>query len=217
MNPIPDIPTATPLGPDTPAVAPQSLEVLLTQAGHGDRTAFADMYDATASRAFGVALRVARDRTDAEDVTQEAYLDIWRKGDAFDPNRGSALAWIMTVVHRKAVDRVRATQSRANRELVYSRDDLEAARTTPSDPTGDLVSATSEGLRVRLALTRITQVQRASIELAYFQGHTYSEVARITDVPLGTAKSRIRDGLIGLRDLLGAPENGAAPLTPAST
>ena len=115
MNPTPDVPAATPLGPGTPAVAPQPLEVLLSQAGHGDRVAFAHMYDATASRAFGVALRVARDRAHAEDVTQEAYLDIWRTGDAFDPDRGSALAWIMTVVHRKAVDRVRATQSRANR------------------------------------------------------------------------------------------------------
>ncbi len=190
------------------------LESLLTQAGDGDREAFAGVYDATASRAFGVALRVARDRAHAEDVTQEAYLDIWLKGAKFDPLRGSALAWILTVVHRRAIDRVRSSQSRSTREAVYTRDDRASEAFLPHDPTGDLALATSEGQRVRLALTRITTVQRESIELAYFGGHTSREVAQLTGVPLGTAKSRIRDGLIGLRDLLGAPDNGAATMTP---
>ncbi len=197
----------------TPMSAP-ALESLLTLAGTGDREAFAGVYDATASQAFGVALRVARDRAHAEDVTQEAYLDIWLKGAKFDPLRGSALGWILTVVHRRAIDRVRSTQSRSTREGVYTRHDQASVALLPHDPTGDLAVATSEGERVRLALTLITKIQRESIELAYFGGHTCGEVAQLTGVPLGTAKSRIRDGLIGLRDLLGAPDNGAAALKP---
>ncbi len=210
---IADAPPSPQPSPSVPSAAP-ALESLLTQAGTGDRDAFSGVYDATASRAFGVALRVARDRAHAEDVTQEAYLDIWLTGAKFDPLRGSALAWILTVVHRRAIDRVRSTQSRSNREAVYTRDDRASEALVAHDPTGDLAVATAEGERVRIALTRITKIQRESIELAYFGGHTCGEVAQLTGVPLGTAKSRIRDGLIGLRDLLGAPDNGAAALTP---
>jgi RNA polymerase sigma-70 factor (ECF subfamily) len=171
----------------------------------GDRAAFAEVYDATASGAFGLALRVVRDRSHAEDVIQEAYLHIWRKGANFDPQRGTAMGWIFMVVHGKAVDRVRSAQSRSNRDEVYFRESRYAEQTSPQDPTGDLVLATSEGRRVRFALSQLTAVQRQSVELAYFGGYTCTEIARMTGVPLGTAKSRMRDGLLKLRDLMGAP------------
>ena len=177
----------------------------MTRVGAGDLDAFAQLYDATASRAFGLALRVIRDRSHAEDVVQEAYLHIWRKGARYDPERGAALGWIFMVVHGKAVDRVRSVQSGSNRDEVYTREGRHAEQTASQDPTGDLVEATSEGRRVRFALSQLTAVQRESVELAYLGGYTCTEVARMTGVPLGTAKSRMREGLLKLRDLMGAP------------
>ena len=177
----------------------------MTRVRTGDRDAFAEVYDATASGAFGLALRVVRDRFYAEDVVQEAYLDIWRKGATFDPQRGTAMGWIFMVVHSKAVDRVRSTQSRSNRDERYFRESRNAAQTSPQDPTGDIVLATSEGRRARFALSQLTEIQRQSVELAYLGGYTCTEIARMTGVPLGTAKSRMRDGLLKLRDLMDAP------------
>ena len=176
----------------------------MTRVGAGDHDAFAEVYDATAPGAFGLALRVVRDRSHAEDVIQEAYLHIWRMGANFDPKRGTATGWIFMVVHGKAIDRVRSTQSRSNRDEIYFRESRYAEQTAPQDPTGDLVAATSEGQRVRFALSQLTAVQRESVELAYLGGYTCTEIARMTGVPLGTAKSRMRDGLLKLRDLMGA-------------
>ena len=192
------------------APAPSALEALMVQVGTGDREALALVYDATASRAFGLAFRVVRDRSHAEDVTQEAYLDIWRKGANFDPERGTALGWIFMVVHGKAVNFVRSAQSRSKRDEVYFREARHAQRTASEDPTGDYVLATSESRRVRLALAQLTAIQRESVELAYFGGYTCTEIALMTEVPQGTAKSRMRDGLITLRDLMGAPDKSTA-------
>ncbi|HWO52164.1 MAG TPA: ECF RNA polymerase sigma factor SigK [Ornithinibacter sp.] len=172
---------------------------LLRRSALGDETAFAALYDATSRRLFGLVLRVVRDHAMSEEVTQEAYLDVWRHCTRFDPERGSAISWLMTIAHRTAVDRVRAS------EASRRRDDAHAAthRDVEFDTTAERGQASLEAQRVRRALTTLTDAQRSAVELAYLGGYTHAEVARLLDLPLGTAKTRIRDGLIRLRDTLG--------------
>ncbi|CAN5399994.1 ECF RNA polymerase sigma factor SigK [soil metagenome] len=159
------------------------------------------MYDATSARAFGLALRVLRDHAQAEEAVQEAYLQVWRQSARFDPSRGSAVSWILMIVHGTAVSQVRSSQSRINREEVYERqsDPLRVGR---ADPTGAAADAAMDADRVREALSQLTELQRSAIELAYFEGHTHTEVAERIGIPLGTAKTRIRDGLLRLRDVM---------------
>lgn len=189
---------ASPAEASDGAAAPD-LAVLLKQAARGDRAAFAEVYDATAARVHGLVLRVVRDRAQAEEVTQEVFLDVWRQASRFDAGRGSALAWLMTIAHRKAVDRVRSADSAARRDQTYH----QAHQTPDHDVTAEAAQAAWEARRVRAAVRQLTDVQREAIELAYFGGYTHTEVAALLDLPLGTAKTRIRDGLIRLRDTIG--------------
>ncbi len=172
---------------------------LLGQAALGDQVAFAEFYDATSARAYGLALRVVRNPAHAEEVTQEAYLDAWRSSARYDAQRGSAAGWLLTIVHRKAVDRVRSVEAATARDETWNRE------TTPidHDQTAEAAHASLDATRVRNAVATLTDVQRQAVELTYFGGYTHTEVARLLDVPLGTAKTRIRDGLIRLRDLMG--------------
>jgi RNA polymerase sigma-70 factor (ECF subfamily) len=172
---------------------------LLKASARGDQAAFAQLYDATSARAFGLAVRVVRDPAQAEEVAQEAFLDIWRTASRFDPDRGSPLAWMLTIVHRKAVDRVRSAEASTRRDTSYQ----EQVPTVTHDVTAEAAHASLEAQRVRKALTSLTEVQREAIELAYFGGYTHTEVASMLDLPVGTAKTRIRDGLIRLRDTMG--------------
>ena len=174
---------------------------LLRRSARGDEEAFAALYDATSRRLFGLVLRIVRDHAMSEEVTQEVYLDVWRHCARFDPERGSALSWLMTIAHRTAVDRVRAS------EASRRRDDAHAATSqeVEFDTTAETAQASLEAQRVRRALTTLTDAQRSAVELAYLGGYTHTEVARLLDLPLGTAKTRIRDGLIRLRDTLGVP------------
>jgi RNA polymerase sigma-70 factor (ECF subfamily) len=172
---------------------------LLRAAGRGDQAAFAQLYDATSARVFGVAVRVVRDPAQAEEVAQEAFLEIWRTSGRFDPDRGSPLAWMLTIVHRKAVDRVRSAEASTRRDRSYQQQNQAVAH----DATAEAVHASLEAKRVRTALTSLTDVQREALELAYFGGYTHTEVASMLDLPVGTAKTRIRDGLIRLRDTMG--------------
>ncbi len=172
---------------------------LLKQAGRGDHEAFARLYDATSSRMFGLALRVVRDPAQAEEVAQEAFLDIWRGSARFDSGRGSAISWMLTIVHRKAVDRVRSAEASTRRDTSYH----DQNQAVDHDATADAAHASMEAGRVRQALGNLTSVQREAIELAYFGGYTHTEVAGLLDLPVGTAKTRIRDGLIRLRDTMG--------------
>ena len=167
--------------------------------GRGDEAAFARLYDATAARAFGLAVRVVRDPAQAEEVTQEAFLDIWRTSGRFDPERGSAVSWILTLVHRKAVDRVRSAEASTRRDTTYHQSNVAVEH----DSTAEAAQASMEARRVRQALGSLTEVQREALELAYFKGYTHTEVATMLDLPVGTAKTRIRDGLIRLRDTMG--------------
>ena len=175
------------------------LAALLRSSARGDERAFAELYDATSARVYGLVLRVLRNPSQAEEVAQEAFLDVWRTASRFDPARGSAISWLMTIAHRKAVDRVRSAQASTERDTTYTSRQGER----PFDTTAEQVEQGLNAQRVRRAMASLTETQRGAVELAYFGGYTHTEVAGLLDVPLGTAKTRIRDGLIRLRDTLG--------------
>ena len=177
----------------------EELARLLGACSLGDEAAFAKLYDATAARLFGLVLRTVRDSAQAEEVTQDAYLDIWRNSARFDADRGSAMSWLMTIGHRKAVDRVRSAEATRHRDTAYQARE----QAVPFDQTAEEAHRNLDGQRVRRALDTLTETQRSALELAYFGGYTHREVAAMLDLPLGTAKTRIRDGLIRLRDTLG--------------
>ena len=181
----------------TAAVGPD-LGALLTRAARGDEAAFAELYDATATRIYGLVVRVVRDRAQSEEVTQDAYLDIWRHCTRYEASRGSALSWMLTIAHRKAVDRIRSVEASKAREVTYETTTAEREH----DSTLEQVEVRLDQQRVRRALASLTDTQRGAVELAYLGGHTHTEVAALLDIPLGTAKTRIRDGLIRLRDTL---------------
>jgi len=157
------------------------------------------MYDATAARVHGLVLRVIRDPAQAEEVTQETFLEAWRTASRFDPDRGSALSWLLTLAHRRAVDRVRSAEAASRRDATYH----DQNRPVAHDSTAEAAATKIEAQRVRQAMGTLTDVQREALELAYFGGYTHTEVATMLDLPVGTAKTRIRDGLIRLRDSLG--------------
>ena len=178
---------------------------LIQRVGRGDQAAFGDLYDLAAPLVHGVVLKIVRDPSQAEEVVQEVFVELWRIAPRFDPARGTVTSWVATIAHRRAVDRVRSEQA--------SRDRVERESTRverPHDEVADSVvgydQTQFDRRRVRRALERLTAMQREAVELAYFGGHTYREVAVLLDVPEGTIKTRIRDGMIRLRDELGAPE-----------
>lgn len=171
----------------------------LRAASRGDQQAFARVYDATSSKMYGLVLRVLRNPAMAEEVTQECYLEVWRQAARYDADRGSALAWMLTIGHRRAVDRIRAVEASDRRDVHYE----QSTRAVEHDSTAEAAESRMEARRVRAALQDLTEAQREAIELAYFGGYTHTEVAAMLDLPLGTAKTRIRDGLIRLRDTMG--------------
>jgi len=172
---------------------------LLERVAAGDRDAFGALYDEVAAMVYGIALRVVRDPSRAEDVAQEALVDVWRKAQEFDSTLGSAKAWIATIVHRRAVDVVRSEQAARDRAFKVGVRERQA----PHDAVAEEVEDREEGARVRSALDRLTDLQRQVIELAYYEGHTYKQVAADLGAPIGTIKTRIRDGLKRLADILG--------------
>lgn len=163
----------------------------------GDRDAFADLYDAVSSRVYGLTLRVLRDSAIAEEVAQEALIEVWRSAARFDLSRGSAAGWILTIAHRRAVDRVRAERAATDRER------RTATASVPFDDVLEEVTARLEHQAVRRCLRALTHLQREAILLAYYGGLTYREVADRLGTALPTVKTRMRDGLIRLRDCLG--------------
>lgn len=171
----------------------------LLRCAAGDQHAVATLYDLTSSKVYGLALRVLKNAAHAEEITQEIYIEAWQNSADFRPGRGSGLAWLLTIAHRRSVDRVRSAQAASRRDTAYG---LETLSTTPVDPADQaIVTLTAD--RVRDAMGRLTELQRQALELAYFEGRTHSEVAAELDVPLGTVKTRIRDALTRLRSVLG--------------
>jgi RNA polymerase sigma-70 factor, ECF subfamily len=180
---------AGPAGPD--------LEQLLTLVARGDQQAFEAVYDRLARPAYGVILRVLRDPAQSEEVTQEVLLEVWRRASRFDPAAGSAATWVLTIAHRRAIDRVRASVASAEREQKT----FEVP--APRDEVAEEVEAAMDRERVRRCLGSLTDVQRESITLAYYGGYTYRQVAALLGVTLAAIKTRVRDGLIRMRDCLG--------------
>ncbi|GAA0465904.1 sigma-70 family RNA polymerase sigma factor [Streptomyces olivaceiscleroticus] len=184
-------PGSRPAGPDA--------EALLTAVALGDQEAFGQLYDLVSGPVLGLVTRVLRDPGQSEEVAQEVLVEVWRSAARFRPDKGSAMTWVLTMAHRRAVDRVRASQARAERESKAAL--LE--RTPAYDEVSEQVEARLEGQRVRRCLGALTERQRESVTLAYYRGLTYREVAQLLALPLGTVKTRLRDGLIRLRDCLG--------------
>ena len=182
------------------AVTPADPDVLLTQVGRGDRSAFEALYPLIAPMVLGVITRVVRDPAQSEEVAQEALVDVWRTAARFDPDRGSARAFVAVIAHRRAVDRVRSEEATRRRDTNDAVLDLN--RPDAAD-AGDEVIESFERRQVRSALDGLTDMQREAIVLAYYDGRTQTEVASLLGVPLGTVKTRIRDGLIRLRDTMG--------------
>jgi RNA polymerase sigma-70 factor (ECF subfamily) len=154
-----------------------------------DPSALSDLYDQFGSYVFGLAARVIGDRHAAEDVTQEVFLSLWERPDAFEPTRGRLRTFLGTLAHRRAVDVVRREEARRRRAA------REAATTTPIPDVGELAMAIVAAEQVRAEVSRLPSEQRAAIELAYFGGRTYRQVAEELGIPEGTAKSRMRLGL----------------------
>lgn len=174
------------------------LAVLLSRASRGDEDAFATLYDQTAARVYGMVLRVVRDPSQADEVTQEVYVEVWRLSARYDPERASVLGWMSMLAHRRAVDRVRSAETDRQRIDRYAGHVPDAA----GDQVWEAVSDRMEAHRVRDGLASLTRLQQESLLLAYYGGYTQSQVAALLKVPLGTVKTRIRDGLIGLRNAL---------------
>ncbi len=182
------------------AVSRPSSELLLARVARGDRHAYAALYDRVGGQVYGSIRRVLRDPSQSEEVSQEVLLEVWRNASRFDASRGSANAWILTMAHRRAVDRVRSEQASRNRD---DRAGVRESATAPFDTVAEEVEVRLEHEQVRSALDDLTTLQREAVELAYYGGYTYREVAELLGAPLGTVKTRLRDGLIRLRDTLG--------------
>lgn len=163
----------------------------------GDEAAFAALYDQVADRVYGLALRLVRDPAQAEEVAQEAMLEVWRNAASFEPGRGSAAGWVLTIAHRRAVDRVRAEQASTDRVRRAATSDI------PYDDVTDTVTTRLEQQQIRRCLGHLTDLQRETVTLAYFNGYSYREVAELLHTALPTIKSRMRDALVRLRDCMG--------------
>jgi RNA polymerase sigma-70 factor (ECF subfamily) len=177
----------------------ERLGELVQQAARGHEDAFAELYDLTSTRIYGVVLRVLRSPDHAAEVTQEVYVEIWRQSARYAADKGSVIGWMTTMAHRRAVDRVRSVSSDVARDEKYA---LKSAD-REVDVVWDGVEQKLDVERVRKGLASLTAIQREALSLAYFGGYTQSQVAALLKLPLGTVKTRIRDGLIGLRDALG--------------
>lgn len=170
-------------------------DAALIGAAAGDQRAFADLYDLLAGRVFGLIMRILVDRSLSEEVLQEVFLEAWQQAASFDADRGHARSWLLTIAHRRAVDRVRAVHASRRRDLVAGVKELVA----PPQPVDEEVQLLVEGSQAVRELAVLPEPQRQAIVLAYFGGYTHAEIAALIGAPLGTVKSRIRDGLSKLK------------------
>ena len=175
---------------------------LMAAIARGDEAAFGELYDRMSRMVYGVVRKVVRDPSQSEEVAQEVFVEVWRTATRFEAVRGSVKTWVLTMAHRRAIDRVRSEQaSRDRTERVGHRE-----RMRPFDEVAENVETSFEHQQVRAALDHLTDLQREAVELAFYGGYTYREVAELLDAPLGTVKTRMRDGLIRLRDAMGVSQ-----------
>lgn len=192
MNePLPLRRSARSAGPDLAAV--------VQRVARGDKEAFSALYDALAPMVFGLVLRVLRDRAQSEEVAQEVMIELWRQAARYRSDAGSVTTWAATIAHRRAVDRVRSAQAATDREHAQAARD----HRTPYDDVAEQVETRLDSEQVRRCLGNLTELQRQAVNLAYYRGLTYHEVAETLRTPLPTIKTRMRDGLIRLRDCMG--------------
>jgi RNA polymerase sigma-70 factor (ECF subfamily) len=178
---------------------PATKESLLARVAEGDQQAFGELYDQISPRVFGLIRRLLVDHAQSEEVTQEVFLEIWQSATRYQPSRGGATTWILTMAHRRAVDRIRSSQSGRDRDVKIGIRDYVAEY----DNVAETVETTIENERVKEALSQLTELQRQAVTLAYYGGYSHSEVAAMLSVPIGTVKTRLRDAMIRLRDELG--------------
>lgn len=172
---------------------------LLARTAAGDQQAFAELYDLLSSRVFGLILRVLVDRAQAEEVLQEVFLEVWQSADRFAPKKGQGRSWVLTIAHRRAVDRVRSSQASTDRDVRVGVRDMDVAH----DGVSEQVELKMDGERVTRALAALSDPQREAITLAYYGGYSQSEISALVGAPLGTIKTRMRDGLSRLRVEMG--------------
>lgn len=178
---------------------PDSKETLLARIATGDEAAFGALYDEIAPRVLGLVRRLLVDHAQSEEVTQEIFLEIWQNAPRYEPSKGGATTWIFTMAHRRAVDRIRSSQAGRDRDVRIGIRDYE----DDYDDVAETVEIKVENERVKKAMSQLTELQRQAVTLAYYGGYSHSEVAEKLKVPIGTVKTRIRDGMIRLRDELG--------------
>jgi RNA polymerase sigma-70 factor, ECF subfamily len=193
------VPAETGLSGSSDVPASASREDLLARVARGDQDAFADLYDQTASRVLGLVQRLLIDHAQSEEVTQEVFLEVWQTAPRYAADRGSALTWLLTMAHRRAVDRIRAAEASRQRDLrIGVRDHV-----TGYDDVAEQAEIRLENVRVKRALSRLSEAQREAVTLAYYGGLSQREISEQLGLPIGTVKTRVRDGMIRLRDELG--------------
>jgi RNA polymerase sigma-70 factor (ECF subfamily) len=177
----------------------ETTNALLLRVAQGDQRAFGELYDVIAPRMLGLVRHVLKDHAQSEEVVQEVLLEVWQTAPRFDPNKGKAVTWMLTMAHRRAIDRVRSAQSSRDRDTRIGIRDLDRE----FDSVAESVEIRIEHDRVEKALSRLSELQRQAVELAYYGGYSHSEVAEMLNIPMGTVKTRLRDGMMRLRAELG--------------